>query len=123
MKYALFSFAAFCFSSSVFSQTGYRIDFKIKGWKDTTVYLGTYYGEGTFLKDTAQVRSGQFHFDGKKPMPEGVYYLVLAKNKLFDFVIGRTQTFTIETHASDYLKVELLFSYCAGIKAFPFRAS
>jgi len=35
------------------AQSGYKIDFKVKGWKDTTVYLGHYYGEQTYLKDTA----------------------------------------------------------------------
>jgi thiol-disulfide isomerase/thioredoxin len=106
MKRLIFSFIAFSLATSGFSQTGYKIDFKIKSWKDTTVYLGTYVGEGTFIKDTAQVKSGTFRFDGKKPLPEGIYYLVLAKNKLFDFVIGKSQTFSVETHATDYLKVD-----------------
>jgi len=34
---------------------GYKIDFKIKGLKDTTTYLGYYYGESTYIKDTARV--------------------------------------------------------------------
>ena len=105
IKRLLTFFIPLCLASPLFSQ-GYRIDFKIKSWKDTTVYLGSYYGESTVLKDTAQVKSGLFHFDGKKPLPEGIYYLVLAKNKLFDFVVGKNQTFTIETHATDYLKVD-----------------
>jgi thiol-disulfide isomerase/thioredoxin len=93
-------------SSCAFSQAGYKINFKIKGWKDTTVYLGSYYGESTVLMDTAQVKSSSFSFDGKKALPEGVYYLVLAKNKLFDFVVGKNQFFTLETSTTGYLKID-----------------
>lgn len=93
-------------SGCAFSQSGYKINFTIKGWKDTTVYLGSYYGESTVLMDTAQVKGNSFSFDGKKPLPEGFYYLVLAKNKLFDFVIGKNQFFTLETSTSGYLKIE-----------------
>jgi thiol-disulfide isomerase/thioredoxin len=93
-------------STASFSQTGYRLDFKIKSWKDTTVYLGSYFGETNVLRDTAKVKAGIFYFDGKKTLPEGAYYLILAKNKLFDFVVGKDQFFSIETHASDYLKID-----------------
>ncbi|MFM9836636.1 MAG: thioredoxin-like domain-containing protein [Cyclobacteriaceae bacterium] len=106
MKRLSLTIIALCLAGAAFSQSGYRIDFKIKSWKDTTVYLGSYYGESTVLKDTAQVKAGAFHFDGKKPLPEGIYYLVLAKNKLFDFVVGKNQIFTLETHSTDYLKVD-----------------
>ncbi len=89
-----------------FSQTGYRIDFTIKSWKDTTVYLGSYFGENNIVRDTARVKGGVFHFDGKNPLPEGTYYLILAKNKLFDFVVGKDQFFSMETSATDYLKID-----------------
>src|ERR1043166_4724954 len=52
------------FSSLVsFAQNGHKIDFKIQGWKDTTVYLGRYQGETTVITDTAEVNSvGAFTF-------------------------------------------------------------
>lgn len=100
-------FILFCLLSPwAAAQTGYKINFKIKSWKDTTVYLGSYIGESTVLLDTAQVKNGSFYFDGKKPLPQGVYFLVLAKNKLFEFVVGHNQFFTLETHATGYLKME-----------------
>jgi len=40
-------------SISSWAQEGYKIDFKINGLKDTTTYLGYYYGESTYIKDTA----------------------------------------------------------------------
>jgi thiol-disulfide isomerase/thioredoxin len=108
MKLSVVAFIAFVIVSPVFSQTSYRLDFKIKNWKDTTIYLGTYFGENTVIRDTAQVKSGSFYFDGKKPLPGGAYYLVMGKNKLFDFVVGKNKFFTIETIADtkDPLKIE-----------------
>jgi thiol-disulfide isomerase/thioredoxin len=91
------------------SQTGYKIDFKVKGWKDSAVYLGHYYIENTYIKDTAKVSpDGTFAFQKKETLPQGVYMLVRKNAKggnvrVFDFVIGSDQTFSIETSAPDYV--------------------
>jgi thiol-disulfide isomerase/thioredoxin len=85
------------------SQNQYKIEFKIKGWKDTTVYLGHYYGESTLVRDTAVVKNEQFVFDGKDKLAQGVYFLVLDKTKLFDFVVGQNTFFSMETNAADYV--------------------
>ncbi|HEV8512154.1 MAG TPA: thioredoxin-like domain-containing protein [Cyclobacteriaceae bacterium] len=99
-----FIFLLMICSGFAFSQSGYKINFKIKGWKDTTAYLGHFYGESTYLKDTARVsKSGEFFFDNKITLPQGVYFLVLNKNKIFDFVVGSDQFFTLETEAPDYV--------------------
>ncbi len=48
-------------ASTALAQEGYQIKFKVQGWQDTTAYLGHYYGESTYLKDTARVNSkGEF---------------------------------------------------------------
>lgn len=87
------------------NKPGYAIRFSINGLKDTTVFLGYYYGESTFVRDTARVdKSGRFVFDGKKALPQGVYFVVLDKTRLFDFVIGDNQHFAIQTDASDYIR-------------------
>ncbi|MCK6617608.1 MAG: DUF5106 domain-containing protein [Cyclobacteriaceae bacterium] len=94
-------------SISVYAQpkTGYNIGFKISGLQDTTVYLGYYYGESTFVRDTARVnKQGQFVFDGKQALPQGVYFVVLNKTRLFDMVIGHNQYFSIETKSDDYIR-------------------
>jgi hypothetical protein len=103
MRLSLFVVLVFA-SLSTFAQ-GYKIDFKVEGLKDTTAYLGYYYGESTFVKDTATVDSkGQFAFDGKKPLDHGVYFLVLDKTRLFDFVVSADQQFSMTTSTSDYFK-------------------
>lgn len=90
-------------SSAAIAQTGYKIEFQVKGWKDTTAYLGSYYGEQTRLNDTARVNNaGYFYFDNIKTLPQGVYFIVLNKSKIFDFVVGANQRFKIETSSNDF---------------------
>src|SRR5688500_18126009 len=92
-------------SVQAFAQSGYKIRFKVDGWKDTTAYLGYYYGESTFVKDTAKVNhAGEFVFDGKQLLPQGVYFLVLNKTRIFEMVVSQTQTFSLETNTSDYVR-------------------
>jgi peroxiredoxin len=92
-------------SASTLAQEGYKIDFKVKGLKDTTAYLGYYYGESTYVTDTAKVDSeGAFTFVGKKTLPQGVYLLVMNKTKIFDLVVSQDQFFSLETSTEEYIK-------------------
>jgi thiol-disulfide isomerase/thioredoxin len=87
------------------SKPAYELKFKIQGLKDTTVYLGYYYDEATYVRDTAKVNSlGEFKFDGKNNLPQGMYFLVLDKTRIFDFVIGSNPFFSLETNKTDYIK-------------------
>lgn len=104
MKTALLTLLLF-FSLHGYAQSGYNIRFKVDGLKDTTAYLGYYYGESTFVKDTARVSSiGEFTFEGKQKLPQGVYFLVLNKTRIFEFVVGHTQNFGLHTNTTDYVK-------------------
>jgi thiol-disulfide isomerase/thioredoxin len=108
MKIRFILFLMFC-SAFAFAQSGYKINFKVKGWKDFPAYLGHFYGEQTYLKDTANVNSnGEFFFDNKNKLPQGVYFLVLKKDKgsvkVFDFVVSDDQVFTLETDTSDFVQ-------------------
>lgn len=98
---------AICLLSSVLAwgQNEYKIDFKINGLKDTTAYLGYYYGESTYVKDTARVNSqGIFSFSGKPKLPHGIYFLILNKTRIFELVISDDQQFKLETSTDDYVK-------------------
>ena len=87
------------------AQSGYKIDFKVKGLKDTTAYLAYYYGESTYVKDTARVNAvGSFTFSGKEDLGQGIYLLVLNKSRVLEFVVGQDQVFSMETSATDYVK-------------------
>lgn len=93
------------FTATGQTKPGYAIQFNVQGLKDTTAYLGYYYAESTYVRDTAKVNSkGEFVFDGKQALPQGVYFLVLDKIRLFDMVVGSNQHFIMETSTSDYIK-------------------
>lgn len=101
----VFALLSLCSSA----QEGYKIDFKVKGLKDTTIYLGYnlayYLKEQTYIKDTTIVdRNGTFTFKGNTPLSQGVYFLVLDKISIFQFVIGSDQHFLMETSADNYVE-------------------
>lgn len=80
------------------TQTGYAIDFKVSGLKDTTAYLGYYFSDNTYIGDTAHVNSkGEFVFKGKKTLPQGWYFLVMNRIKLMNLMIGPNQHFSVVT--------------------------
>ncbi|MFM7193256.1 MAG: DUF4369 domain-containing protein, partial [Bacteroidota bacterium] len=79
----------------------YRIEMNISSLRDTTAYLGYYYGESTYLIDTARFNSsGKVVFDGKRPLNQGVYFLVLNKTRVFEFIVGRDQEFSLTADPS-----------------------
>ncbi len=99
----LLSFIFFSFTS--LAQQGYQLDFKIEGLKDTTIFLGYYYGESTYVKDTARVNGqGIFQFAGREKLPQGVYFLILNKTRVVDVIISEDQYFLMETATTDYIK-------------------
>lgn len=86
------------------AQAGYKIAFKLQGLSDTTVYLGYFLQEKTFIRDTATVDSrGSFVFDGTPELAQGIYFLVLDKTRIVDFVVGEDQQFTLSTSTADYV--------------------
>lgn len=46
-------------------------------------------------------------FEGKEPLPQGVYFLAMGRprpTRLFEFVVGETQAFSMVTKTLDYIK-------------------
>lgn len=85
-------------------KAGYQINFTIEGLQDTTAHLGYYYGEGTYLKDSAHVNhQGKFTFTGAGKLPVGIYFVVLNRTRLFDFIVPDNQWFSIKTNISNYI--------------------
>ncbi len=96
----LFLLIALAISIGASAQTnsGYSIDFKVDGLKDSTVYLGYYYFEQAYIRDTAHVNSkGEFSFKDKTPLQHGWYFLVMNKFRLMDLMIGPDQHFSVQT--------------------------
>lgn len=104
MKRILFFLLFSIGTLSAFSQApAYKLDFFIEGLGDTTVLLGHYYIESTYAKDTAISKNGAFTFDGKKPLAPGVYFLIKGKTRLFEFLVGSNQKFSMATTTRDLI--------------------
>ena len=77
---------------------GYDLSITIKPYPNKTVYIGYYYGNRKGIIDSIQLDEyGKGHFEGEKPLPHGVYFLVSPqKTILLEFLIDREQQFGIE---------------------------
>jgi thiol-disulfide isomerase/thioredoxin len=84
---------------------GYEIRLKFGDLKDTVVYLANYFGEKTYLRDTAEIDvNGKGVFKGEEPLEGGIYIVAMGKMKLFEFIIDKSQEFSFETTGPDYVK-------------------
>lgn len=81
----------------------YKLKFQVKGINDTICYLANYYGDKTYLTDTAVVDDkGRFVFEGDSVLPGGIYIIAgQAKNKYFECIVDKEQQFSIVTDLSD----------------------
>ena len=100
MKHVIALVFLFFFTKNAFSQ--HRIQLKVKGLRDSTLYLVHHY-EDTFLsQDTAKVNTlGIAVFEGKKKLPQGFYVVAMGRSRIFDVIIN-DQNFSMETDTADY---------------------
>ncbi len=89
-----------------FSQKpGYQIKVKIDGYQSKEAYLGYYYGDKQYLKDTAFVEAdGWMYFEGNEALPGGIYLVVMPPdNQFFQLLLDKNnQWFSAETKAPDF---------------------
>jgi hypothetical protein len=86
------------------AQQGYDVKFQVENFADSTVYLGYYFGDNTYVKDTARAGSdGRFTFSGAKQLPEGIYLLIVNRTNQLEFVIGRDQHFVVKSKGPEYV--------------------
>lgn len=105
----LVAFCAFLSHSLVFAQTtpntGFRIEGRIRGLRDTTITLAHYFGYNQYIpKDTARIdSSGRFVFEGKNPLPGGLYIAIppVKKQRYIELVLG-TSRFSFETDTANF---------------------
>lgn len=70
-------------SFSLLAQTGYQIKVEVKNYDHDTLYLGFYYGDKQYLKDTAVLTKGKFVFEAEKSLDPGMYLLLLQPDNSF----------------------------------------
>ncbi len=92
-------------SVSAAPRKGYEIRMKFADLKDTVIYLANYFGEKTYLLDTAKIDgTGKGVFSKEEPLEGGVYIVALGKTKMFEFIVDKSQFFSLETSGPDYVK-------------------
>jgi thiol-disulfide isomerase/thioredoxin len=83
---------------------GYEIKVQIPAYKDSTVFLGHYFAKpgALYPDDTVKLNNnGVGIFKGKKPLPKGIYIVLLPSKKYFDLIIGQDQVFTLTVDTAD----------------------
>lgn len=76
----------------------YHVRFRISGLRDTTVMIGNYYGNGTFIKDTLTVDgSGRCVWKAPADLPRGIYLMVINDKNYFEFIADKDLKFSMET--------------------------
>ena len=98
LKFVIVIIFIFQGNISLSGNTGYKISVNINGSKDSILYLAHYYGDKTYLDDTAFIRKGKFVFEGDSLLHGGIYIVAGQKNnRYFELIIDKEQKFSIST--------------------------
>ena len=105
MKTIYYPFLILCLTLSGISLTAQqsaKITLNLKGLNDSILFLASYGGDKQFIVDTAVAsKNGSYLFNPGKPLDEGMYIIVDgSKKRLFDFIVGHEQVFTISGNSS-----------------------
>jgi thiol-disulfide isomerase/thioredoxin len=96
--------SAFILSIPVFSQ-GYRIEVKIEGIRDTSIYLAYHFGDKKLVQDTLYLdKQGEGVFDGDEKLDAGIYLIALPNMNFFELIVDKDQDFSVSTDTTDLLK-------------------
>lgn len=92
----LFVFINTCLALTLNAQ--YNITVNIENLKDSTIYLGYYFGDKQYAKDTAVLNNkGKAVFTGKDTLPYGLYFILVPGNNMFEVMIDKEQIFSLST--------------------------
>jgi thiol-disulfide isomerase/thioredoxin len=92
------------FSLNSFAKDGYNFNITIKGAPETKFFLGYYFGDKQYLRDSAVTdKSGKMTFKGDKALEGGVYLIASSEKALmFDFIVSE-MFFSLETDLNDLI--------------------
>lgn len=84
---------------SVNAKDGYEIKIKIDGFQEKEIFLGYYFGDKQYLKDTTEMdKDGYFVFKGDEALEGGIYLMVLPPDNSFFQVLINPDEQHIEVH-------------------------
>ncbi len=94
MKYIFFFLLNF--PLLLMAQDAYKIEVKIENYTSDTLFLGNYFLDNQYLKDTAVFDGEKYVFDGKEALEQGVYLIVLPPdNNIYEIIINDDQEFKV----------------------------
>ncbi len=89
------------YTNSLLAQN-YKIDVKIDNLADSTIYLGYYFGDKQYAKDTLLLdKKGRGTFQGNDTLKGGVYFVLVPGNMFFEVIIDKDQKFSLSTIYND----------------------
>ena len=77
-----------------------KLEFKIDGLQDTTVFLARYFGEKLYYADTSYAKNEHVVFNSKS-LVGGVYAVVCPGSKYFEFIVTEEDVL-METDLNDF---------------------
>ena len=77
-----------------------KLQFKIDGLNDTTVFLARYFGEKLYYADTTISKNETVIFN-KKVLVGGIYAVVCPNSKYFEFIVS-DEDVLMETDINDF---------------------
>lgn len=83
----------------------YDIKITIKGFSSDKALLGYYYGDKTYVVDSAKVdaKTGKMRFFGNRKLLEGVYFVANTEGVILEFIVNGWKDFSISTDSKNVL--------------------
>jgi len=79
----------------------HQLKIHIDNLADSTIYLGYYYGDKQYVRDTVILdKKGNGVFQGKDSLPGGIYFIVVPGNMMFELIVDNQQKFSLSTKYS-----------------------
>ncbi|NPD45693.1 MULTISPECIES: TlpA family protein disulfide reductase [unclassified Lentimicrobium] len=107
MKHISLLIALISISFLGLSQVNYKYKFevKLKEKADSVLYLANYYGDKTYLADTAYVKGkGSFVFQKDEKLDGGLYIVVdQSKKSILEFLVSDSRDLKLESNGPDYI--------------------
>lgn len=102
----LIALMSICFMGFSQSNDKYKIEVKLKNKPDSVLYLANYYGDKTYLADTAYVKGkGSFIFQKNKELEGGLYIIVdQSKKSIIEFLVSDSRDMKLESSGPDYIE-------------------
>lgn len=90
--------------TKLYSQNNTDVKIAFKNISDTSLYLGYYYGNKTYIIDTTKINNGIAEFVINKKLPTGIYFIALPNFKYFEIILDKNQKFTVKVDNIDKIE-------------------